>query len=406
MRSEVYRPFAPAAGHEAADDPVRESMRRLPAAFALPLTLLTGRPLADQPRTAYTPTRHLVNASVSVTAGLAAGALALAAGRWWLLLVPVGWAMTLHGARNLRMMVYHQCAHLNMWGHKRRDVLLGRTIAALLVIQDFGRYSTEHVSDHHAVHHMTLRDPTVQAFLVSLGLRPGMSRREMWRRTLLKTVSPVFHARFLTARIRSYFHSAEPAWRTGTALGWVAVAGLATLLHLWVLLLVAWVVPMTVLYQVSNTFRLCVKHTFPAPDEPVRRGRDYFAALTNAIFIGEAAPPPGLPPVRRAAAWARWGGRMLLVHFPARYLVLTGDTVVHDFHHRAPMSRDWANYLFAREDDHRRGHPGWPAYHHVWGLVAAIDLVFDSLRHADPEEYHPDRLAEVNHRELFAAFED
>ncbi|PYC83208.1 stearoyl-CoA 9-desaturase [Streptomyces tateyamensis] len=381
-------------------------MGRLPRLFDRPLTLLTGRPLDGRHRTAYTPTRHLLNALASMTAGLAAGALALAAGGWWLLLVPAGWAMTLHSARNLRMMVYHQCAHLNMWGHKRHDVLLGRAIAALLMIQDFGRYSAEHVADHHALHHMTLRDPTVQAFLVSLGLRPGMSRRQMWRRMLGRTVSPLFHARFLTARIRSYFHAAAPAWRAGTLVALAAVAALATWLHLWLFVLVAWVVPMSVLYQVSNTFRLCVKHTFPAPDAPVRRGRDYFAGLTNAIFLGEAAPPPGLPAGHRLLAWARWWTRMLLVHFPARYLVLTGDTVVHDFHHRAPMSRDWANYLYAREDDHRLGHPGWPPYRHVWGLVAAIDLVFDSLRAADPAEYDPDRLAAVNHRELFSAFED
>ncbi|MCX4744048.1 fatty acid desaturase [Kitasatospora sp. NBC_01287] len=403
---EVHHPPAPPS-RALADDPVRESMRRLPGLFALPLTLLTGRPHAGQRRTGYTPTWHLVNALLSMTAGLATGALALTAGaRPPLLLLPLGWALTLHGARNLRMMIYHQCAHLNMWGRRGRDVALGKAIAALLMIQDFGRYSAEHVSDHHALHHMTLRDPTVQAFLVSLELRPGMTRRQMWRRMLGKTVSPLFHARFTAARVRSYFHAAEPAWRAGTAAALVLVTALATWLHLWLFVLLAWVFPMTLLYQVSNTLRLCVKHTFPAPDQEVRRGKEYFASLTNAIFLGESAPPPGLPPVRRAAAWARWWSRMLLVHFPARYLVLTGDTVVHDFHHRAPMSRDWANYLFAREEDHRGGHRGWPAYHHVWGLVAAIDLVFDSLRAADPAVYHPDRLAQVNHRELFAAFED
>lgn len=97
---------------------------------------------------------------------------------------------------------------------------------------------------------------------------------------------------------------------------------------------------------------------------------------------------------------------MLLIHFPTRYLVLTGDTVVHDFHHRRPMTRDWANYIFAREDDANAGHRGWPEYRHVWGLVAAIDTVFASLSAADPNAFSRDRLAEVNHREVFAAFDD
>ncbi|MFI6448454.1 fatty acid desaturase [Kitasatospora sp. NPDC050543] len=389
-----------------APDPVRESMQRLPRALALPLTLLTGRPHAGQRPITLTPTRHLVNAVGSMTAGLLLSCTAVSAAGWWLTLLLPGWAMTLHGARNLRMMIYHQCAHQNMWGRRGPDAVLGRLIAALLMIQDFERYSSEHISDHHALHHMTLRDPTVQAFLVSLELRPGMTRRQMWRRVIGKTVSPAFHLRFLYARFRSYFHSATPAWRAGALAAAVLAAGLATGLHLWVHLLVAWVVPMTLLYQVSNILRLCVKHTFPSPGQEPRRGKEYFAGLTNAIFIGEPAPEPDLPPARRPAAWLRWWARMLLVHFPARYLVLTGDTVVHDFHHRHPMSRNWANYLFAREEDHRRGTPGWPPYREVWGLVPAIDLVFDSLRAADPAEYHPDRLAEVNHRELFAAFDD
>ncbi|MGW3633613.1 fatty acid desaturase [Streptomyces sp. NPDC005122] len=385
---------------------MRESMRVLPEAFALPLTLLTGRPYGGQRPVGYTPTRHLANALGSTVGGVALSCAALSASGWLLLLLLPGWAMTLHGTRNLRMMIYHQCAHQNMWRQRRADATLGRALAAVLVIQDFDRYSAEHVSDHHALHHMTQRDPTVQAFLVSLQLRPGMTRDQMWRRVLGKIFSPWFHTRFLIARIRSFYTVASPGRRAGAVTGLVLLVGLASWLHLWVFLLVAWVLPMTLFFQVSNVLRLCVKHTFPAPEQTVRRGREYFASLTNAIFIGEAAPSPALPTVRRYVAWLRWWLRMLLIHFPARYLVLTGDTVVHDFHHRHPMNRDWANYIFAREADHRRGTPGQPAYHEVWGLVAAIDLVFDSLRAADPHEYHPDRLAEVNHRELFMAFDD
>ncbi|WP_265291722.1 fatty acid desaturase [Streptomyces sp. SHP 1-2] len=404
--TEVNDPRTRTGEEPGAPDGVRESMRALPRVFALPLTLLTGRPHAGQRPVHYTPTRHLLNAATSVACGLALSGTALRAAGWALLLLLPGWAMTLHGARNLRMMIYHQCAHQNMWRRRRADTALGRALAALLLVQDFGRYSAEHVGDHHALHHMTRRDPTVQAILVSLELRPGMSRRRMWRRVLGKTVSPWFHTRFLLARIRSYFSFASTGWRLASLTGLAVVAALATWLHLWLFVLLAWVLPMTVLFQISNVLRLCVKHTFPAPGQTVRRGKPYFASLTNAIFIGEAAPPPGLPPLRRWAAWTRWWTRMLLIHFPSRYLVLTGDTVVHDFHHRHPMTKDWANYLFGREEDHRRGSPGWPGYHEVWGLVAAIDLVFDSLRDADPDEYHPDRLAEVNHRELFMAFDD
>ncbi|MFE0703093.1 fatty acid desaturase [Streptomyces sp. NPDC058872] len=387
-------------------DPVRESMQVLPRVFAAPLTLLTGRPYAGQAPVRRTPTRHLVNALTSCALGVALGVAALTGGGPLLVLLVPGWAATLHGARNLRMMIYHQCAHQNMWRKRRPDELVGRLIAAALMIQDFDRYSAEHVGDHHALHHMTTRDPTVQAFLVTLRLRPGMSRARMWRRVLATCVSPWFHIRFLVARVRSYYAYAGPAWRVGTTLAYALAATVVTWLHLWTVVLVVWALPMILFFQISNVFRLCVKHSFPQPDQQLRRGKEYFAGLTNAIFIGERAPSPGLPAARRFAAWARWWLRMLFIHFPSRYLVLTGDTVVHDYHHRHPMSREWASYLFAREEDHRRGTPGWPAYHEVWGLIAAIDHVFDSLRTADPVEYAPERLAEVNHRALFMAFED
>ena len=389
-----------------ARDEVRESMTRLPRVLGLPLTLLTGRPYAGQRPLRLTPTAHLAGAFGSLACGVATTTAALAAGGGWLLLLLPGWAVALHGMRNLRMMAYHQCAHRNMWRRPVADTVLGEFLAGLLVVQAFGAYRAEHVGEHHSVHHMTLRDPTVQAVLVGLGLAPGTTRRAMWRTVVGKLLSPRFHARFLLARVRSYWHGTGPLPRAVWLLGLAAVAALATRLHLWAPVLVGWVLPLAFFYQVSNTLRLCVKHTFPPPGTGARKGREYFGNLTNAIFLGEAAPAAHLPPGRRLRAWCRWWLRMLFVHFPSRYLVLTGDTVCHDFHHRHPTSRDWPNHVFAREADSAAGAPGWPPYRHVWGLVPAIDAVFDSLRAADPEEYSLSRLTEVNERELFAAFDD
>jgi fatty acid desaturase len=375
----------------------------MPRAFALPLTLLTGQPHTGQRPIRFTPTTHLANAVLSMVIGLGVSGVALWSGGWWLALLLVGWAMTLHGMRNLRMMVLHQCAHRNMWARKKPDALVGRMVAGLLLVQHFDRYSKEHVADHHSKNHMTLQDPTVQAFLVSLELKPGMSRGQMWRRLVAKLLSPRFHLRFLIARVRSYFHDANTVERVLVPVGYATVAALATVFDGWVFLLVAYLLPLTFFYQVSNTLRLCVKHTFPSAEVTERRGKEYFGSLTNAIFLGEPAPATDRG---RPLAWVRWWLRMLLVHFPARYLVLTGDTVCHDFHHRRPMSRQWANYIFERARDIEAGHPGWPPYRHVWGLVPAIDTVFASLAVSDPAEYSRERLAEVNHRELFAAFDD
>jgi fatty acid desaturase len=396
---------APAAGSSAADP--RETMRALPRITQFPLTLLTGKPLPEQRAPAWwTPGFHLASALAAMAGGVAAGFAAMAAGGLWLLLLLPGWALTLHGMRNLRMMVFHQCSHRNMFRRRRLDLAVGRAASALLVVQNLSRYSREHVSDHHAAHHMTLRDPTVQAFLVSLDLHPGMTRRRMWRRTLGRLVSPRFHLAFAVARARSFWHGASAAERALCAALYGGAAAVAAATSTWQALLVVWFVPLTVLFQVSNTLRLCVKHTFPAPGPGARRGKAYFGSLTNAIFIGEAAPAAGLPLPRRLAAWSRWTARMLLVHLPTRYLVLTGDTVVHDFHHRHPSTPRWANYIFERQADADRASPDWPPYTHAWGLVEAVNRVFDSLSCADPREFDVARLRDVSSRELFAAFDD
>lgn len=384
----------------------RQSMTALPAFLQYPLTIFTGKALPGQTSPGWTPTFHLVTATASMVAGVLVSTLGLALGGAFLLLLLPGWAVTLHGMRNLRMMIYHQCSHRNMYRRRGPDRFIGHAISSLLIIQNFRRYSREHVSDHHALDHMTLKDPTVQAFLVSLGMSPRMSRRRMWRRLLGKLVSPRFHFAFALSRVRSFWHESARSERI-SALALYGTAVTATVLTgTWQALLVVWFVPLVPLFQISNTLRLCVKHTFPEPGVQDRRSRAYFASLTNAIFIGDRAPSAGLPAGRRALAWTRWTLRLLFVHAPSRYLVLTGDTVVHDYHHRQPRSTDWSNYIFARHQDATAGAPNQPPYHEVWGLIPAISHVFDSLSAADPQEYDLDRLQSVSKRELFAAFDD
>ncbi|MFE5582459.1 fatty acid desaturase [Kitasatospora sp. NPDC056531] len=385
----------------------RESMRVLPRSTQYLLTIFTGQPLAgQQPLRWWTPGFHLLTAVSSMVVGTAVSVAAWwLSGAWLLLLVP-GWAMSLHGMRNLRMMIYHQCSHRNMFRRRRLDTAIGIGISSVLVIQNFARYSREHVSDHHAAHHMTLRDPTVQAMLISLDVHPGMTRRQMWRRLLGKLVNPWFHVTFAVARARSFWHDSASAEKATATVVYLGAITATVLTGTWPALLVVWFVPLVLLFQISNTLRLCVKHTFPAPGITEKRGKQYFGSLTNAIFIGEAVPSPGLPPLRRLGAWSKWCARMLLVHAPTRYLVLTGDTVVHDFHHRYPSTPEWANYIFARQADAEKGSPGWPPYTAEWGLIPAINRVFDSLSAADREEFDVARIRDVSKRELFAAFDD
>lgn len=384
----------------------RESMTAFPKALQYPLTIFTGKALPGQKSLGWTPTFHLVTATASVVTGVLVSTLAYLLGGGFLLLFIPGWAVTLHGLRNLRMMIYHQCSHRNMYRRRKPDRLIGHAISGLLIIQNLQRYSREHVSDHHATHHMTLQDPTVQAFLVSLGMHPGMTRRQMWRRLLGKLVSPRFHFAFALSRTRSFWNESARGEKITALALYGTVTAATALTGTWQALALIWLVPLIPLFQISNTLRLCVKHIFPQRGLEDRNSRAYFASLTNAIFIGDQVPSAALPAGMRFLAWTRWTLRLVLVHVPSRYLVLTGDTVVHDYHHRHPRSADWANYIFVRQQDADAGDRRLPPYHEVWGLFPAISHVFDSLSAADPQEFDADLLRSVSKRELFAAFDD
>lgn len=380
----------------AAADP-RVTMGVLPRWTQGFMTTFTGRALdGQQPRRRWTPAFHVVAGFANLLVGLGAGLWLGWGGHWWAL--PAAWIVLLHGMRNLRMMVLHQSSHGNLLGRRRLDETLGRVITGTLVVQNYGSYSAEHVEDHHAVRHMTLSDPTVQAILLGLGLSPRMTPEQMWARLRRQLVSPVFHGRFAWSRVRSLVGGAHPVeLLTAVVVNGALLVGGWLTGHL-VVVLLAWYVPLTVLYQVSNTLRLCVKHTFPGPGHALR-GKAHFGSLTNAIFIGEPLPAGFFPR-------CRWLLRTVLVHAPSRYLVLTGDTVVHDFHHRNPRARNWADYIYARHADAARTGTGWPSYTGVWGLRAGIQRVFESLARADAREYDAVLVAGVSDRSIFAAFDD
>jgi hypothetical protein len=229
----------------------------------------------------------------------------------------------------------------------------------VLLVQNFQDYKNEHIGEHHSVHYMTLRDPTVKALLIGLGLRAGMPRLMLWHQLLRSLVSPKFQLDFIIARVRSHFLPASPAQRVVSVSFLIVLGLLVTATHSWIAFLIAWVLPLTLFFQITTTLRLCVKHVFPPPGGN-KRGKDYFASLTYGVFLGERVPDSHLPIFQEVWAWLGWFARMTLIHFPTRFLVLVADTVCHDYHHRHPKAKNWANYIFARQEDIISGHPGWP----------------------------------------------
>ncbi|GFZ90547.1 hypothetical protein CYANOKiyG1_00850 [Okeania sp. KiyG1] len=118
--------------------------------------------------------------------------------------------------------------------------------------------------------------------------------------------------------------------------------------------------------------RQCVEHKFGnIPEE-----------ITSAIFCGEE------PPVfnHSDSIWVkvlgvtRWWMRVFFYHLPVRLLILTGDSPVHDYHHKRP-GNDWVNAHIDRQAEVEAG----VSYAHSWGLLEAIDKTFESLSTISPD---------------------
>ncbi|MEU0940335.1 stearoyl-CoA 9-desaturase [Embleya sp. NPDC005971] len=361
-------------------------MRVVPGRLQSVLTWITGKPLAEEPSWNLRPAHHLAASVAPVAVGVALGWAGVAAGRWWLLALPVSWLLTVHGMRKLGSMILHQCTHSTYASSKRTNRILGTAISFLLITQEYEDYSREHVADHHSVSHMAIEDPTARFIVEVMGCRPGMAEKGMWRAMVRTLFSPLFHLRATYWRLLSHFSGTSGRHRALMAVTLAAQALAVTAAHAWMYVLVVWVLPLTVLYNAAGVLRLSCRHLFPAAGRNLD-GRTAIAVATHGIMLGERTPDPDLRGMRRVRGWTHWWLRMLLVHLVVRLFVMVGDGPCHDYHHRFPKARNWMNYPFARREDIARGHPNWPAYTEVWGLRAAIDEVFTSLRLADPAAY-------------------
>lgn len=357
---------------------VRESMRRLPRGIQWLLTIITGKPLRGQrPLWRRTPLWHLVTALVALLGGTAASGLILTVPlAWWPLLV-ISWVSTVHGARKLQVMVLHHAVHHTAFG-ERWDRIIMEVVSTLLLIQGYDGFEHNHVGLHHKLKYLaTVHDPDV-CFLLELGFRPGMRREELWRHLVKSLGSPWFHGRFLRARLTANFLMA-PLYRRGMAVAYAAaVLTAVALTHAWVAFALAWVVPVMGLYHISALLHLIGEHRWLRVRDPRQPHKLVLARLTSGRFMGEPVPPASLPLPSRLAAWGRWILKMGVFHIPARAAVTVGDLPQHDYHHRHPRRNDWANAVYARQQDLEAGCPGWPEpYTEVWGLFNALDEVFE-----------------------------
>ncbi|MGI5258392.1 fatty acid desaturase family protein [Streptomyces angustmyceticus] len=344
----------------------RETMRRLPALVQPYLTWITGVPLkGGKQLIPWSPVKAGLLGLAQIALGITLGAYALhPLAAWSAPLMLLGWLLTAGGMRRLDVVVVHQTLHRMFSKKAWSNRMVGELITTVFWRTPYDENRKEHLL-HHA-YPCSMKDGDTR-YLLSTGMRPGMSRSEFRRYLWAALFSPRHHARFLTNRIVSNFVGVAPRYRLFMSLAYLAATvAFVGLTGWWVEWLVLWLVPASVFFQACTFLYTMTEHRWWLFGNQERLPRDQRDLLTFGRFCGEPAPAPELTGLRKTAAWSRWTFRMLIVHSSYRMFVLVGDTVQHDLHHVMPAC-DWANSPWIRADD-QDNRP--ERYTEVWGSLA------------------------------------
>lgn len=372
---------------------IRNSMRALPGFMQPFLSWLTAKPLPEDLNQVRTlkPIHHIL-----VSTGLIAFGVWLAGSGYlhesialWLL----GFVLATGGIKQMQVMICHNCAHDMVFEQRETNLIVGRIISGALMLKPFDTYKQEHALHHSSKTLLTDDDDTLSYLQGVVGLKPSDSVATMWTKLVSTALSPLAILRSFWGRLKATATASNRRIAALTLIFWASIALLAVALGHFDLFFMAWVVPVFAGYHISTTFRLAAEHTWPSVDVLERRGIDFICESTTGVFIGEELRiPEGAGAARRFAHICLWLIKMLGFHLFVRVFVMVGDTPCHDFHHRRPRSKDWPNYITARERDRIEGSKPFPTnYADYWGYINAVTTNFRNFQQALP--YYANRTA-------------
>ncbi|MFC3123752.1 fatty acid desaturase [Pseudoroseomonas globiformis] len=369
-------------------DPRSEMAARLPAWLQPFLTWVTAKPAPGEEVREVPPLRFVVGGIAAMTGGCMLSAAAVLVAMPWMLaglLLFTGLLATSSGLGLYQVVIFHHCSHGTVFRSRERNRQVGRLVSALLLFTRFEKYQHDHMLHHSANKLLTEEDEFTDFVFGVCGLEPGLEKRELWRRIIVKLISPAFHATFFYRRMKAAMFSGDRQhdWmaRAGFALPLAAAAATGG----WAVYLLAWLLPLSILLQVATVFRILCEHRFPEVHLIEARGKAFVCASTVGVFLGAMPPDASARSPRGILAWTGWWAVMLTGALFARVFVMVGDAPCHDFHHRRPATRKWTDYSRARQHDQDAGSPGFPAnYTENWGLIHAVDANLATLSATPP----------------------
>ncbi|WP_395675192.1 fatty acid desaturase [Inquilinus sp.] len=357
-------------------DPRAEMALRLPNVMQPFLSWLTARPAPEEKEAVRAPMHFVRQGCLLTLAGLSFGVLSTIvpiaqAG----LLLFISLTLTTSGLGVFQVVVFHHCAHGTVFSTWERNRFVGRLISAVFLFKHFDHYRKEHMYHHSARKLLTEEDEFADFVLGMCRLEPEMPKRELWRRVLVNVVfSPGFHLRFLLRRIRAATRSQDPRHNAVAVAALVLPAVASALTGYAFTYLIIWFLPLTLFLQWATIGRILCEHRFPKPALIAARDKEFVCLATAGVFPGAAPPREPALSLSGIAVWCTWWLNMLTIQLLVRVIVLVGDAPCHDFHHRRPSTKQWTDYIHARQKDVDAGCPDFPLnYGETWGLFRAID---------------------------------
>ena len=298
---------------------------------------------------------------------------------FWVLLA-MGMIATTCGLGLFQVVVFHHCSHGTIFKNRDMNRRIGKLVSSILLFKHFDLYQRGHMVHHSANKLFTVEDEFTDFVMETCGLAPSLEKRELWRRILLDLASPRFHGKFLWRRLCVSLHSHDRYHNLCGIAFYTLMFGIAWWTGCLEAVMIAWVIPVTILLQVATVFRILCEHRFPAAEVIERRGKEFVCLATAAVFPGAMPPAASATTMKGILAWLLWWANMLTVQLFVRLFVLVGDAPCHDFHHRRPAAKRWTDYIHARQADADAGCPGFPVnYIETWGLFRAINENLESM---------------------------
>lgn len=328
------------------------------------LTWITGKALPGQKPINGNPSPwwHLFSVLFILLGSAALSVRLWTLGGYYLVLSPVTVGLTLSASRTLWLMDLHAAAHGSFSRTRWANKAVGDAVSWLLMVLPHQGYRTSHCIDHHSPGTFCSpdRDPD-GSFLCWMGLGPGTPRPELWRRLVIGLLSPKVHLVFLAARLKSNLFNS--GWRRSLAsLLYLALLGYLAAQCGWMAILMSWVLPIGLLYQISAIMGWVGEHAWFEP--PTSDRAAWHNARTHARFFG--LPYPHARSFHKRLLW----GMRMLGHAVLRFLIVPGDLPNHDWHHRHPSSREWVHAAYAREVTIAAGER---YSRETWGLIMAMN---------------------------------